>query len=332
MPGVEIFSRINLGKETVKGTPVARTRRWYGIAAGNLDIGDQFSFHELENRGQRTRISGHAPTLIRNAPTFKLQDIQGVGFDDLVQPFSMGLRGGQTGSGAGADKTWTFTQQNTAANSPESMSADVGDDTQNWILQYVMATGWKMSSQLGDLTHFEAQCFAQQAIKGAASAPAEVLPIMIDGDLWTLKFATTFAGLGAASVQSNFLRSWSFDYDSGIRPRFYMDGTTALGQHVETDIAGTLEMEVESTALAVSEIVDKYRAGTLDYVRLKNTGPSLGASNYSLQIDMPVYWDEPQPLSSVDDGVNLYKFKGRQAYDGTNGLVITLVCSLATIP
>lgn len=332
MPGVEIFSRINLGKETVHGTPVARTRRFYGVAAGNFDIGDQFAFHEAENRGARVRISAHAPTLLRNAPTFKLTDIAGIGYDDLVQPLSMGLQGGRTGAGGSADKTWTFTQPSTGLAAPESMAMDVGDDTQNWILQYVMPTRWQLSTEFGGLTRFEADCFAQQALKGAASTPAEVTPILIPSDLWTVKFAATFAGLGAASVQTNFLRTWSFDYDTGIRPRFYMDGTLGLGQHVETDIVGTFTAEVESTALAVSEFVDKYRAGTIDYMRLKVTGPVLGGSFYSLQLDMPVYWDEPKPLSSVDDGVNLYTVKGRQAFDGTNGLVVTLVCSLATIP
>lgn len=332
MPGIDVFTRINLGKESTKGTPVARTRRFYGVAAGNFDIGDSWSFHEQENRSQRTRISAHTPTQLRGAPKLTLKDTQGVGYDDLVQPFSIGLRGGQTGSGAGADKTWTFTQQNTSSNAPEACSADVGDDTQNWILQYLMASGWELSTQFGELTHLSMDCFAQQAIKGAASAPAEVLPVMIPSDLWTIKFASTFAGLGAASVQTNFLRTWSFKYDSGFRPRFYMDGTLFLGQHVETDISGVLSLEVESTALAVSEFVDKYRAGTQDYVRLKVTGPALGGTNYSLQLDMPVYWDEPKPISSVDDGVNLYTIKGRQGYDGTNGLVATLVCSLATIP
>jgi hypothetical protein len=332
VPGVEVYNRINLAKETVKGTAVARTRRWYGIAYGNFDIGDQFAFHEAENRGSRVRISAHAPTLLREMPTLKLVDIAGVGYDDLVLPFSMGLQGGRTGVGGAADKTWTFTQPSTGNGSYESLTADIGDDTQNWICDYLMPTKWGITTNFGELTHFNADCFAQQAVKGAASTPAEVNPILIPADLWTVKFAGTFAGLAGASVQTNFLRTWSFEYDTGIKNRFYMDGNTFMGQHVETDLTGTLKMEVESTALAVSEFVDKWRAGTIDYVRLKATGPTLGGTNYSLQLDMPVYWDEPKPLASGDDGVNIYTTSARQAFDGTNGLVATLVCSLAAIP
>lgn len=332
MAGVDVFSRIAFGKETTKGTPVAPTRRFYGVVAGSLALGDQWAFHEAENRGIRTRPS-RIPTLLREMPKFKAADIDGIGYDDLVVPFSM-LRGGQTGTGAGADKSWTFTVQNTAANSPEAFSADVGDDVQNWRLQYVLPSRWRLFSDFGGLTRYEADLFAQRAIKTTAATPAEVAPIKIPSDLWTLKFATTFAGLAGASVQANFLRSWSLDWQTGLSPRFYADGTTYMGQHVETDVAGKLHLETESTALAVSEIVDKWRAGTLDFVRLKATGPTLGSTNYSLQLDIPIYWDEPQVIASVDDGVNLYSTDAKVAYDttATKSLEATLVCSLAAIP
>ena len=333
MAGIEVLSRIAVGKETVKGTPVAPTRRFYGTLAGNLELGDVWAFHEAENRGIRTRPS-RTPTLLQERPTLKLTDTDGIGFDDLVAMFSAGIRGGQTGVGAGADKTWTLTAQNTGANSFESLSVDAGDDVQNWRLQYVMPTRWRIGAELGGLTRFEADCFAQRAIKTAAAAPAEVSPVKIAADLWTVKYAGTFAGLAGASVQAAFLRAWSLEWMTGIKPRFYMDGNTYMGQHQETDLAGKLTMEVESTALAVSEIVDKWRAGTVDFVRLKNTGPALGGSNYSLQFDVPILWDEPKPIAQVDDGVNIYQTSAKIAYDTTaaKSLECTLVCSLAAIP
>lgn len=332
MAGVEVFSRINFGKETVKGTAVARTRRFYGVAAGNLDIGDQWNDHEQENRGQRTRANAKPPTLLREMPAFKIQDSDGIGYDDLVLPFSVGLKGGQTGAGGAADKTWTFTPSETTTNSYESMSVDVGDDVQNYILDYGQLSRWQLSTTFGEKTHFEGDLFAQQVTKGAASAPAENTAIVIPSDLWTVKFAATVAGLTGASVQAGYLRTWSFEYLNGQKPRWYQDGNTFFGQSVETDIAGTLTMEVESTALAVSEFVDKARAGTLDCVRLRATGPVLGGTFYSLTLDIPVYWKEPKPLASVDDGVNLYTITGKKAYDGTNSFSTVLVNTLAAIP
>jgi len=335
MAGTEIFSKISLGKETTKGAPVARTRRFYGTVAGNFDIGDTWNFHETENRALRTRyLSTRLPTQTRGAPTFKLQDTQGIGYDDLVQIWSMGLLGGLTGVGGTADKTWSFLTNNATSNVPEAFTMDVGDDVQNWILQYVMPTRWKLSTDFGGVTHLEADLFAQQAIKGAATAVADVAIVKMPADLWTIKFAANYAAIAAQAASANFLRTWSFEYQTGIVPRFYADGTLFLGQHVETDVSGLLHIEVESTALGVSELVDKYRAGTMDYVGLKITGPTLGGTAYSLLLSMPIFWDNVKPLSGVDAGVNLYAADGHLAYDvtATKSLSASLVCALATIP
>ena len=67
MAGTQTFTRISLGKETTKGTPVAPTRRFYGVANGNFDLGQTWASHEEENRGIRTRPS-RAPTQLREFP------------------------------------------------------------------------------------------------------------------------------------------------------------------------------------------------------------------------------------------------------------------------
>lgn len=332
MPGTSAYTRIALGKETSKGTPVAPTRRFYGVAVGNFEPGFDLEYHEDAARSIKTRV-GRAPTLVREAPTFRLQDAAGIGYDDLVAPFSAGLRGGQTGTGAGADKTWTFAAQNAAANNYEALSVDVGDDTQNWRLQYTQPTTWTLSTD-GRLTRFTADCFAQRAVKTTAATPAETSPIIIPADLWTIKFATAASGLAGASVQTNFLRSFGLQWNTGLVPEFYLDGNLYMGQSVETDLSGALELEVDSTALAVSEFYDKHAAGTLDFVRLKATGPTLGATNYSLQLDVPVYWDRPKPLASQTNAINRYTVTGKVAYDPTSAksLEAVLVCSVTAIP
>jgi hypothetical protein len=113
-----------------------------------------------------------------------------------------------------------------------------------------------------------------------------------------------------------------------------MDGNAYGAQHVETDIAATLNMTVESTALAVSEFYDKWAAQTLSFIRLKATGPTLGGTNYSAQIDLPVIYTKVQPIASADNGINLYKITASLAYDPTSTASINpiLVCSLTALP
>lgn len=320
MAGVRIFTYANIAKETTRGTPVAPTRKLY--AAGTWDEQLGLNFHEGENRGTRTRITRATQTTEDVAVAMDFAE--GVAYDELPYAFAA-LSGGDTGTGAGADKTWTMTVAQAAANNPDSFTLDVGDDVQNWRLQYVMWTTIRLAAARGGLTTMQLDGFAQRAIKTAKATPANNQAVKIAGSLWTLKFASSIAGLGAASVQSNFLLDWSLDVTTGLRWRHYQDGNLYGSQHVETDIEGTLSLTVESTALAVSEIYDKWKAQTVDYVRLKATGPALGGSNYSAQIDLPIIWDDPGPLDGEDEGINLYNVTARLAYDDTSAASIAPV-------
>jgi hypothetical protein len=328
-PGTQIFTYANFGKETTRGTPVAPTRQFYGEGTGVLGVERGQNFHEGENTGRRYRT--RRVTQTTEDINLKFRTVSGVGYDDLVIPGSQ-LAGGKTGVGGAADKTWTFTPSATAANNPEAYSIDIGDDIQNWRCQYAMMRSFKLSAAVGDLTNLEFDMFAQRAIKTAKATPAINAAIKIPGDLWTIKFAANIAGLGAAPVQTNFLVDWDLEVQTGLRNPHYMDGNLYFGQHVETDIAWTLNMTVESTALAVSEFYDKAVADTMDFIRLKAQGPVLGGSFYSAQIDFPVLYEEPEIITAERDGINLWKVTAHGADDTTNGIIPVFVNSLAALP
>jgi hypothetical protein len=331
VPGIQDFTYANIGHETVRGTAVAPTRQLYTGGTGVLDEDPGLNFHEGENRGVRTRVV--RATQQSDDVNIKLATVSGVGYDDLVMPLTQ-LKGGMTGVGGGADKTWTATPAMTGANNPESWTLDVGDDVQNYRVAYVMAKSWKLSAGLGDVTQLEMNCFGKTVTKPAKATPATNASPKIPGDLWTVKFATTAAGLAGASISTNFLIDWDLDVLTGLVWRHYMDGTLQGAQHVETSIDANLAMTVESTALAVSEFYDKWKAQTLDFVRLKATGPTLGASNYSAQVDVPILYTKVEPIGAETDGINMYKMAARLAYDPTSAASIApiLVGSLAAIP
>lgn len=334
MAGTQVLTNIQLAKETVFGTAVARTRKFYGVSTGAYDFGLEWATHDAENRGVKTRGS-RAPTLLRTAPKFRLQDVDGIGYDDLVLPFSVGLKGDTTPTGASADKTWTFTPSNTATNSYNSMCLDIGDDIQNYTVAGGVITSWTVSAAAGEPTHFTADVVGTSNAKGSATSLANITPVQIPGGRWTLKHATAISGLAAASVQTNFLRSFELTWNPGRMPQYYLDGTNAMGSVAESYMEGELTMVVDSTALAVSEYYDKWLAGTLDFTRLKVTSSeTLGGSNYSLQFDVPTYWTNVQAISAETDGINQYQVTGRIVYDvtGAQSLSAVLVCSLATIP
>lgn len=331
MPGVQVFTYINYGKETVAGTPVAPTRQFYGDGTGFLTFDNAQEFHEAENAGKRTKI--RRVTRQSEDVALALSTPAGVSYDDLVWPLSS-LNGTATGTGAGADKTWTQTPSMSASNSPKTFSVDVGDDIQNWRIQYALWQEFTLSAAKGEMTQLEGTLFGQRAVKVAKATPAVNTGVKIPGSLWTIKFAATLAGLPGASVVANFLQDFELQVQTGLRWRHYQDGNLYGSQAVETDISGTLNMTVESTAQAVSQFYDKHVADTLDFIRLKATGPTLGASNYSAQIDLPVLYEEPEPIAEEDEGVNLWKITARLAYDDTSGtsIVPVTVNTLAALP
>jgi hypothetical protein len=329
MPGIQDFTYANFGVETVRGTPVAPTRQFYGEGTGVLEPDWGIDFHEGENSGRRLKI--RRATSKNEDVNLKLKSVSGIGFDDLVVAGSF-LAGGTAFTGAGADKSYAPIPSLTAANNPKSYSIDAGDDTQNWRVQYAMARKIKLSAALGGLTQLEYDLFGQRAVKVAKANPAVNNAIKIPAELWTIKFAATFAGLTGASVQSNFLQEWELDIDTGLLWDHSMDGNLYGSQHVETDIAATLTMKAESTALAVSEWYDKAQAVTMDFIRLRAQGPALGGSFYSAQLDLPVLYEVPSIIESHKNGINLYKVVAHLADDGTNGLAPTFVTSMTALP
>jgi hypothetical protein len=329
MPGIQDFTRFDVGKETVRGTPVAPTRKLYGEGTGVLAPDFGLNFHEGENTGRRLRV--RRATSQREDVTLKFRTVSGTSFDELVVPFSQ-LRGAVTGTGAGADKAWSFVPSLTAANSPESYSIDVGDDVQNWRVQYAMAKRIKLAAALGDVTSLEMDWFGQRAVKTAAAAPAGNLSLKIPGELWSPRFATSFAGLPGAAVQSNFLVGWEMEILTGLVWAHYMDGNPYGSQHVETDISGKFTLTVESTALAISEFYDKALSATMDWLRLRAVGSALGGSTYLANVDAALLWEVPEPITDSRDGINLYKVVGRLADDGTNSIACSLTNSIAALP
>lgn len=330
MPGIQDFTYLNHGKETTRGTPVAPTRKLLGDATGVLDVEPSLNFHEGENRGRRSVVAratqqGEDVTLkVRHDPSF----------DEMVLYMTQ-FKGGLTGTGASADKTWAAAPSMTAANNQEAHTFDVGDDVQNFRVQYGMCRRLSLKAGTLGVTSVESEWFGQRAVKTAKATPGDPAssPKMVS-DLWTLKTAATFAGLPGASVQAAVLVDHKLSLETGLVPEHYQDGNLYFGQHVETSFDGTVELTVESTSYAISEFYDKWLGQTLDYVRLKNTSPVvLGSSFPSLQFDFAVLWSKVEPIAAARDGINLYRVKGRLTDDGTNPLVSpTLVCSLAAIP
>jgi hypothetical protein len=185
------------------------------------------------------------------------------------------------------------------------------------------------------MTTLDVDWFGRQATATTVTAVAANTNVRIPGYLWKVRFATAQSGLSGASDNTNFLLDWNVTHQTGLVPRFYQDGLAYFGQSVEAaEQMATLTFHVESTALAITEFNDKYRAQTVSFIQLKATSPVvLGGSFYSAQLQYAVLYTGVKQIASEEDGVNIYEITAETVYDASwaTNFAGSIVCSVATI-
>src|SRR3990167_3721821 len=187
--GIQPFTIFSLGAETTAGNAVATTRQMYPDGTGLLQIDRMRSFHEAANRGTRSNIT-HATQmgLLATIPFATAADV-GIAYDELIVPFSF-IDGGNTGSGAQADKTWTFTPNQATAGTFDTYTVEVGDNNKNYEVEYCVAREFTLSWGASDLTQLSMDLVGRQATQSTATSTSSNNFQKIVSGLWTLKHAT----------------------------------------------------------------------------------------------------------------------------------------------
>lgn len=332
-PGVQPFTFFTLGKETSAGTSVATTREFYPDGTGQFELDTMLSLYR-GNRGTRAQLVGGIEKGLLARAMYRSNPDIGLAYDELPIIFSQ-LDGGNTGAGGSADKTWTIAPSMTGANSQETYTVEVGDDVQAWEMEYGYLPEFTISWSQDSMTQLEAPWHGRQWTKVTATSVAANTAVRIPGHLWEVRFATAQSGLSGASDQANLLLDASIRHQTGLVPRFYSDGLKYFGQTVEAqEQKAEITMHVESTSTAVSQFYDKWRAQTVDFVQFLATGPSLGGSTYSAQLQYAVLYTDVKPISSEQDGVNIYEVSAETVYDSTWATYFgaSVVCSISALP
>lgn len=332
MPGVLPLSGLQLGVEAVAGTAVSTTRELYPDPTGYFDPGILVSRHEGAQRGTFSNIThgtviGYAPTIgYRSEPT------HGLTYDELPIIMSQ-LEAGLSGTGAGADKAWD-TKAGGATHTFDTYTLNAFDATQAYEIDYGFMTGFEISWGFDDLTQTSWDWVGRQTAKVTVDAVSANNAVKMPSGLWTVKYATSQAGLTAASVLATTMRSCAIRVDLPQRPRRYAGGSLEFGRGVASmNLTGTVQMTWDSESDAVTQY-DRFVSQSVSFLRFANTGPSLGATNYLAQIDVAVLWDPVTPLASESDGVMEYGLTGHLVYDATwqASIGIDATCSIDALP
>jgi len=333
--GVRDLGITQLGRETTKGTAVAATTRWVGMTT--LDPNEPRLYPQIQN-GLLLQNKATAP-IAKKATNFSLE--ADLSFEQLLHVLNMCFFGLTTGTGAGADKTWTFNPTFTADPGLNSFTLQkrMTDGSTNWDerVAYAMGKSFEISGAIGENTKLSMDGFGRPielatAITGAIAVPTvNFVPV----SLWKVYVDDAFGGLGGTQLLGT-LYGFRFNFTSMAQPKDYIDGRADLSFSSHGIKAGyfTLELQGEFQAQLAAEQA-KARSALQRFIRLEATGAALGASNYKITIDLCAGYEEGLFDSDGDrDGNDSVTLSYVQDYNAAAPLAakIIVVNALAALP
>ena len=323
--GSRFFSKVQYGKETTRGTAVAATKLLLGkVPAINSDRKPEFPVEDAGIRADAVRSVIHQYLYANTLST------EHGYFQQLPALFGCGLKGNVTAAAVtdgGSDYLWAFTPSLTAANAPDSLTIELGDDVQAFETEYCMFERIRIS---GNVTQgmesspvtVEADFFGRQlsptTFTGSIALPSAE---PINGKLSRFYLDTAWAGIGGTE-KTNILRGFDIEILTGLHPVFTGSGNKYFNTHAEGLIMATANFTFEGNSDA-DAIFDAHQAGTFAAARLQINGAAIGTGTaHSLKIDIGGAWESVSPLSSEDRGDNLHTATLRGYYDATGAKLL----------
>lgn len=331
--GSRFFSKVQYGKEATRGTAVAATKIWSSkVPAVNSDRKPV-----IPNEDVGIRTEGVRSVIHQYLYSNTLSSEHGY-YQQLPALFGCGLKGGVTASEQTASQTdylWTFTPSLTAANSPDSLTIELGDDVQAFETEYAMFERIRVSGTVAqgmDVSpvSIEADFFGRQltptTFTGALSLTTAT---PINAKLARFYLDTTWAGVGATE-KTNILRAFDVEIITGVHPKFTGSGDKYFNTHGEGLITVTAQFTFEGDSQA-DAIFDAQQAGTFQVVRLALNGPTIGSGTaHSLKLDIGGVWESVSPLGGEDRADNLHTATLIGHYDATGAKLLQVLLTTNT--
>lgn len=327
------LSKLQWGLEATRGTAVAADTM---VLAAPMAINtDRKPFYPKDMVGIRARTTrSHIfEYMVRNALTFDAA--HPAYFQILPMLFSCGLKGSVTPSEqtpAQADYLWTFTPSLTAANSPQTITLEGGDNVQAYEVEHVLFERFAISGEInqdGEASPVEltADFFGRQwtatTFTGSIAIPSTEI---MNAKLAQLYLNVSWATIGNTE-KTGLLRGFNVEILTGLHPKMTGSGNKYFDTYGEgfIDVLASFTFEGNSDADA---IWDAFNAQTFQAIRLKISGAQIGTGvNHSLTLDIGGTWEEVIPMADVDKGNNLHTAVLHGKYDITGAKLLQVAVS-----
>lgn len=336
-PGIKKLQRIQMGFETTPGTVVVATSRWRGVGT-SLD--DKRKLEIIEE------LVGFMGGVDRTVIT---ENIGGLALsatpatpEQAPYLFCWGMAGPKTGvaDGVGTGKVYTNTIPTTATPSPLASSFETGDQREQEVAGYGVATQVVIEGKAGETAKMSGTILTRGVNRLVAGFTTTTLPAVSELPVSMGKLYLDLIGGTPGTTQiAQQILGFKVQYDFMWIPKPTMDGSLDWSFAVLADykITGNVLFEHDTAVLRNAGAKADFVSQTAKLMQIKLLGDALGTpatySNKQIIITHPIKWLNPPPLSDMNgnDTVNM-NFQSR--YNSTFGSAgsVVIVNELASLP
>ncbi len=341
---VKVLSKVQIGKEVTKGTLVAATRRLVGNFRARR-VQEMEAFADLDV-GLYARTA-QAPLLTKQASELELTTP--LDFSQILLPLLSGMKGGVTGAGGGADKTWDFTPATATGAVIDSYTYEVveSDGTNDAEMEfgYGLCTEIEITATADGVTQLRAKFMGRVMSDSTLTAGLTVPALTYAANLKWQGFIdanwATMVGGAPTAFAINQLYGFRWSFKDFIFPQYYLDGRANLdfGIHESRRRSAELELDIVSDAAGAGFVQTEEAnktAGTMRFIMLRILGPALGGSAYKVDLQGAYYHlaDSMEERGTDRDGNLVTRAHFGSAYDATssNDIRVVVVNALAAFP
>lgn len=330
---VSKLRRLQIGRESVAGTPVAATARLLG------------TFRVTDQASKQVPEADYGVLSDRVEPSVETTLLGGVeldgdlSFEQILHVLESSILADtpteQTPSEGDFLYEYTPTETGLPALKTYTMEFVETDGASNIVEVrggYGICDQFTIAGAQGEaLSTFRAHWNLNGLISNTATAdPGLPARILVPGNVWAVKFATSFAGLTAASILESEVVDFEFQYTSGILPKFRQEGNQQYEAHRVIGHGARLSLTLDVDAIAEAERATLFRtpaAGNVDrqFIRLEALGAQIGTGDpRGIRIDLCGELSDQPTFGDDEDGQAILPLVYNGIYDPTGAKMLTI--------
>lgn len=303
---VKSLRRVQVGKETTRGTEVPATAKLIG--EGVLAEASEF----VRPEGDYGVLSRAVENPIEVALASQLDFSTDLSYQQLLYALHAGVKGAVTpaeqtmgqgdfkytfGSPVAADPVVdTFTL--------EGVARDGAANIEQFTAVYGFVTEFGLSAAFGaNLAQHTAQWMAKSiTAKAPAADPGNPVRNLVPADKFDVKFASTQAGLTAAGILTGIVNAFDLSIITGMTAKRRLSGSTEWVEIAFGPWSATLSLTLDLINTTETQRASIFRTGTDQFIRLSVEGAQIAAGvNQRIQFDMAGHILEP-PTPGDEEG------------------------------